>query len=329
MSIKKHENGWLVDVRPTGKYGKRYRKKFARKAEAIRWEAWIIGQKTANPEWEPPRRDIRRLSELCELWFAAHGQHLKDGKKRFSKLKRICEGLGNPIASEFKANDFILWRSAKGDSVSANTLNHDLAYLKAVFNQLLKLGEAKENPLENIQPLKIDEPELTFLQDYQITQLLEALARRRNPDVIKIAKLCLATGARWSEAETIERSAVRRYSVTFHRTKSGKSRTVPISEQLYDEMMCDVRGERLFKSSYNSFTNGLHDSGLQLPKGQRTHVLRHTFASHFIMNGGNLLTLQKILGHQSIAMTMRYAHLAPEHLNEAVQFNPLECKRDR
>jgi len=41
------------------------------------------------------------------------------------------------------------------------------------------------------------------------------------------------------------------------------------------------------------------------------------------MNGGNLLTLQKILGHQSIVMTMRYAHLAPEHLNEAVRYNPL------
>ena len=42
-----------------------------------------------------------------------------------------------------------------------------------------------------------------------------------------------------------------------------------------------------------------------------------------MMNGGNLLTLQKILGHQSIQMTMRYAHLAPEHLQEAVNLNPL------
>ena len=52
-------------------------------------------------------------------------------------------------------------------------------------------------------------------------------------------------------------------------------------------------------------------------------MLRHTFASHFIMNGGNLLTLQKILGHQTINMTMRYAHLAPDHLSEALIYNPL------
>ncbi|NWO55704.1 tyrosine-type recombinase/integrase, partial [Chromohalobacter israelensis] len=56
--------------------------------------------------------------------------------------------------------------------------------------------------------------------------------------------------------------------------------------------------------------------------GQRTHVLRHTFASHFMMNGGNLLALQKILGHQSVQMTMRYAHLSPDHLAEAVKLGP-------
>ncbi len=54
-----------------------------------------------------------------------------------------------------------------------------------------------------------------------------------------------------------------------------------------------------------------------------THALRHTFASHFMMNGGNILTLQRILGHQSLTMTMRYAHLAPEHLQEAKMLNPL------
>nr|WP_269137831.1 tyrosine-type recombinase/integrase [Pseudomonas sp. MMS21 TM103] len=62
---------------------------------------------------------------------------------------------------------------------------------------------------------------------------------------------------------------------------------------------------------------------IRLPKGQASHALRHTFASHFIQKGGNILTLQKILGHSSLAMTMRYSHLAPEHLAEAVRLSPL------
>ncbi len=61
----------------------------------------------------------------------------------------------------------------------------------------------------------------------------------------------------------------------------------------------------------------------QLPAGQASHVLRHTFASHFVQGGGNILILQKILGHSSLAMTMRYSHLAPEHLADALRLNPL------
>ncbi|WP_164722685.1 tyrosine-type recombinase/integrase, partial [Enterobacter roggenkampii] len=60
-----------------------------------------------------------------------------------------------------------------------------------------------------------------------------------------------------------------------------------------------------------------------LPRGQLTHVLRHTFAAHFMMSGGNILALQKIRGHHDIKMTMRYVHLAPDHLEKALRFNPI------
>jgi len=48
------------------------------------------------------------------------------------------------------------------------------------------------------------------------------------------------------------------------------------------------------------------------------HTLRHTFASWAVMRGVTLKELQELLGHASLAMTMRYAHLAPEHLRTAV-----------
>lgn len=62
---------------------------------------------------------------------------------------------------------------------------------------------------------------------------------------------------------------------------------------------------------------------LELPAGQLTHVLRHTFASHYMMNGEDILTLQRVLGHASLAMTMKYAHFSPGHLAEVVTLNPL------
>jgi site-specific recombinase XerD len=81
--------------------------------------------------------------------------------------------------------------------------------------------------------------------------------------------------------------------------------------------------EQYLRFGYAAFRDGVERAGLTLPRGQLTHVLRHTFVSHFIMNGGNILVLQKILGHSSLTMTMRYAHLAPEHLQEAKMLNPL------
>ena len=52
-------------------------------------------------------------------------------------------------------------------------------------------------------------------------------------------------------------------------------------------------------------------------------MLRHTFAYHFVITGGNILILQKMLGHASVTMTMRYAHLAQDHLQEALRCNPI------
>lgn len=67
----------------------------------------------------------------------------------------------------------------------------------------------------------------------------------------------------------------------------------------------------------------LERAGITLPKGQLTHICRHTFASHFVMNGGHILTLQKVLGHSDLKLTMRYAHLAPDYLNEFTDKGPL------
>jgi site-specific recombinase XerD len=54
-------------------------------------------------------------------------------------------------------------------------------------------------------------------------------------------------------------------------------------------------------------------------KDLRFHDLRHTFASHLVMSGVDVVTVQQLLGHAHINMTMRYAHLAPEHRAKAVR----------
>lgn len=80
---------------------------------------------------------------------------------------------------------------------------------------------------------------------------------------------------------------------------------------------------KLFLTSLSVFRKAIARSNIELPKGQMTHVLRHTFASHFVMRGGSVIVLKDILGHSEITTTMRYSHLAPSHLEYAVKLNPL------
>ncbi len=61
----------------------------------------------------------------------------------------------------------------------------------------------------------------------------------------------------------------------------------------------------------------------QTQEGQMSHVLSHSFASHIMMAGENIIVLQRILGHSDIRVTMRYAHFAPNHLEDAIRCKPL------
>lgn len=323
MTIKKTNSGWLVDIQPGGRGSKRFRKTLPTKAEALAYEAWLKTKVTQAPEWTRQKRDLRRLSELVELWHQHHGANLRATNTK-SRLLNLCEALGNPVADQFKPEMFTEYRAQRlKDGISANNLNREHAYLRAVFNELRRLEFWKgENPLSKVRQFKISERELSYLTLDQIDVLLKTLEQNR--DAWLITAICLSAGARWSEAEGLRTTQVRDGKVSFSETKSGKNRSVPIMPHLEAELQ-DIKTAtgRIFKPSYSAFRDAVEVAGLNLPRGQLTHVLRHTFASHFMMNGGNILVLQKLLGHSSLTMTMRYAHLAPDHLQEAVLLNPL------
>lgn len=271
--------------------------------------------------------DNRRLTELIDLWHQLHGKALKDGLRRYKMLYRIAERLGDPVAISFQSEEFAHYRQERALEVSTGTLNREHSYLRAVFNELRRLGVIKyDNPLSHMRQFKEKEHDLRFLTGHEITQLLEACESSSNRSLTSVVKLCLATGARWGEAENLKASQLANGQVTFLDTKGGrKKRSVPISDELGDELheLGKAGDERLFIGCLGAFRKAISDTDIHLPKGQLTHVLRHTFASHFVMNGGNIVVLKDILGHSTITTTMRYSHLAPDYLNDAVSLNPL------
>jgi hypothetical protein len=102
-------------------------------------------------------------------------------------------------------------------------------------------------------------------------------------------------------------------------TKSGRRREVPLNAESYDALVTlnpkasgrVLRTKSVRKAYENAVTNARLDDA-------NFHTLRHTFASRAVVRGVSLKELQELLGHSSLAMTMRYAHLAPERLRSAV-----------
>ena len=109
-------------------------------------------------------------------------------------------------------------------------------------------------------------------------------------------------------------------------TKSGRRREIPMN-QAVDAALSGLAGPKVeglvfrkadgseWGSIRTAFEGALWEAKVE---AFRFHDLRHTFANHFMMSTGDLPTLQKILGHATLAMTMRYAHLAEGHVRQAI-----------
>lgn len=98
--IRRTESGWLVDVQPGGRAGRRFRKTLPTKGEAERWQRWVIAQTERDPDWNPPERDRRRLSDLARRWHELHGVGLRDGAARLRLLLAGAAAMGDPVGSD-------------------------------------------------------------------------------------------------------------------------------------------------------------------------------------------------------------------------------------
>ncbi|HFC9429579.1 TPA: site-specific integrase [Vibrio cholerae] len=344
MSVRNLKDGskkpWLCECYPQGREGKRVRKRFATKGEATAYENFIMREVDDKP-WMGSKPDNRRLSELLETWWQVHGHTIKSGKVVYRKTALTIKELGDPIASTFTSKQYLAFRANRvshfnkeNKSLSPTYQNFQLNLLSGMFSRLIKYKQWNlPNPLDDIEPIKVNQRALAYLDKADIQPFLQRLVSFESdgrsvsiPEIVLIAKICLATGARISEALSLERSQISEFKLTFVETKGKRIRSVPISENLYKEiMLASSSSTKIFSTTYGSahryIKKALPD---YVPEGQATHVLRHTFATHFMMNRGDILILQRILGHQKIEQTMAYAHFSPDHLIQAVQLNPLE-----
>jgi integrase len=189
---------------------------------------------------------------------------------------------------------------------------------------LLRLAHEEWEAIENVPRIRLEkEPQgrLRWLTEGEITRLLDAAAKSRNKELRTAVILGLNTGLRRGEllGLTWERVDLSRGVIRLELTKSGRRREVPMNDDSYRALIgLDPKAAgRVFKTRYiqTAYNNAVDAAQLD---DVTFHTLRHTFASWAVMRGVTLKELQELLGHSSLAMTMRYAHLAPEHLRTAI-----------
>lgn len=137
-------------------------------------------------------------------------------------------------------------------------------------------------------------------------------------------------GLRWEDVDLVAgRNTVRQNSVDGHigTPKSGKPREIPLGDEVRAALKAhrhlrgplvfyDMAGKMLTTPTTRPMWRACKRAGL---RQIGWHVLRHSFASHLVMRGATMTAVQELLGHSSIAMTMRYANLAPEAIRETVR----------
>ncbi len=323
MAIKKQSDGrYQVDFYVGGRKGKRYKRTFNSITECEEFQRVTLD--SVDYGHKPQKYDDVRLSDLINDWYDLHGQTLNSGKERRDKMLNACSLMNNPLASRFNAQTFTKYKNKRlNEGIKPNTLNHYLTYFSSMFTELYAHGKYPHlNPLRNVKKIKHHKASVTCFTDKEIRLLFDSL-QKRNGDSYLVSLICLATGARWSEAVNLKLSDVINGQVAFRQTKSNKPRYIPISDELEALLIQRLRNGN-FKDPISTYKDVFNNLGFKdiKPKGQLTHLLRHTFASSFLQGGGDIVTLQQALGHSTITMTMRYVHFTKNFLKDVAVKNP-------
>ena len=201
----------------------------------------------------------------------------------------------------------------KTDKITPRTANHILKYVKTMLSFAKSRNYIKENPLEKVKLYRIEKSPPKFLDKSEIAKILTAA---KGETLCPMIATALYTGMRLGELKRLKKEDVdlKRGIITVMLSKSRKFRTIPIHKDLKD--ILSIAALPFDTSNIRRvFKRIQRNAGVA---GIGWHTFRHTFASHLTMNGVDLVTVGKYLGHADISTTTIYSHLSQSHVNQAI-----------
>jgi integrase len=210
--------------------------------------------------------------------------------------------------------------------------NRTLTILKAALNRAWREGKiASDSAWRRVEPFEeADAARVRYLTIAEAQRLINASA----VDFRLLVRAALATGARYGELASLRVSDFNLDSGTLHirTSKSGKGRHIVLADegvalftaqaagQPANVLLLPKEGGGEWKSSHQARPMKEACKGARIEPEANFHCLRHTYASHAIMNGAPLLVVAKNLGHSDTRMVEKhYGHLAPSYIADAIR----------
>lgn len=305
--------------------------KAATAADARRILVELEAQAARRALGMPERKQPIRGSELIRRWLDEAETRATD-RRAWERRQRAALARALPMLDSFiNPSDASRIVRKLLDHLAVGSVRLITSKLKSAWRWAVDNGLADSNPWSRVKLPRTDQ-KIEYLTRADVTKLLEATP---TGDVRGIAiRLAVFAGLRVSEVFGLRWGCIDfdRGTLTVKHgfgnapTKTRRERVIPLASQLTEVLtawkqathdrqapVCpSVRGDAMRKRP--DIRDLYRKAGLHVPSAP-WHVLRHTFASHFLMSGGSLLTLQRLLGHSSVAITQVYAHLSDEHVS--------------
>ena len=249
-------------------------------------------------------------------------EHLRSRKRDELSARHISDYFKGKRLIAIQSSDIEDYKSnRRSQGVKNATINRELACLKRMYSLAIKWEDAKYNPVKDVDFLEEPPGRTRYLSEEEAMTLINSGNNALKHNVITALntgmRLQEILGLKWKNVHL--ESSIEPY-IEIEETKNNKKRFIPLNDDLIvlfesirnnhpDYVFIGTRGKPLL-SVKKPFSTALRKAGIT---DFKFPDLRHTFASHFVMNGGDLLALKDILGHSSLKMVMRYAHLASAH----------------
>ena len=315
MSIRKHGNRWQVRLRVgSGRRIERSLPVGATRADAQALETRLRAQLIASATG---RVDRYTIDDALDRWVESSAKALKswdrDLRYRVGVLREYTAG--QPLPALPEVADCIKARGQK-EGLSAAAINRYVALLRRVGNLAERWGWT-DAPLGRRVILL---PEHSQRHVYLTADQVRALQAAADPLTADMIAFAVLTGLRRGELLALQPHQVQGTVLALDaKTKSGRPRGIPLPPEAARiarrRLPWGVRHWELRRA----FEAAREAAGLP---HVHWHDLRHTYASWLAQNGQAMTAIRDLMGHSSLAVTNRYAHLAPSHLRDAVATLP-------